>query len=235
MKHRPILVLSSSKEVEANVSTFAETVSRSMDFETLYTDTISIGKDLYSEFDILDIDIYVEQLDVAMVIVPLESNKKIQYYLNLFRKLRVPYIFIKRSHSISFTTISVPVTYLEEDKEKAPFASSFSRFLGSSIIIYKPNDYGTKAERHIESFVRLFTKFELDYTIRQSKKNSEKLEIDVTKRVLEDESGLVIVSASREYGLDDILFGPKEKKIVSQSAVPVMIINPRADLYMLCD
>ena len=44
---------------------------------------------------------------------------------------------------------------------------------------------------------------------------------------------LLMISASRDYGLDDILFGPKELKVI-KSTVPVMVINPRGDLYALC-
>jgi hypothetical protein len=45
---------------------------------------------------------------------------------------------------------------------------------------------------------------------------------------------MLIISASRDYGLDDIFFGPKELKVIRQSPVPVMVINPRKDLYTLC-
>jgi len=46
---------------------------------------------------------------------------------------------------------------------------------------------------------------------------------------------MIIVSASRDYGLDDILFGPKEYHVVKKSDIPVLLVNPRGDLYALCD
>ena len=42
-------------------------------------------------------------------------------------------------------------------------------------------------------------------------------------------------AASREYGLDDWLFGPPEQYVICHSPVPVMLVNPRADLFSLCD
>ena len=36
-------------------------------------------------------------------------------------------------------------------------------------------------------------------------------------------------------GLDDIIFGPKERKIIKNIDIPTMLINPRGDLYALCD
>jgi nucleotide-binding universal stress UspA family protein len=47
--------------------------------------------------------------------------------------------------------------------------------------------------------------------------------------------GLILLTASREYGLDDWLFGPPEQYVIRHSQVPVMLINPRADLFSLCD
>jgi len=47
--------------------------------------------------------------------------------------------------------------------------------------------------------------------------------------------GIVLLSASRDYGLDDIIFGPKERHLIQKSTVPVLLVNPRGDLYALCD
>ncbi len=46
---------------------------------------------------------------------------------------------------------------------------------------------------------------------------------------------MIVWTASRDYGLDDLLFGPAERKIILRSAVPVALLNPRGDLYSLCD
>jgi nucleotide-binding universal stress UspA family protein len=54
------------------------------------------------------------------------------------------------------------------------------------------------------------------------------------KRQEELQADLLMISASRDYGIDDIIFGPKEEKIVKKSTIPVMVINPRKDLYALC-
>ena len=35
--------------------------------------------------------------------------------------------------------------------------------------------------------------------------------------------------------LDDIIFGPKEQHMVKKSEKPVLLVNPRGDLYALCD
>ena len=122
-----------------------------------------------------------------------------------------------------------------EDREKGQFAQSFSRHYNAPIVIYKPNDYGTKAEANIAAIESLLEKVDIKPSIIQGKKDSLKIEYEATLQAEKHDNPLIIISASRDYGLDDILFGPKERKNIKQSKYPIMLINPRGDLYSLCD
>jgi nucleotide-binding universal stress UspA family protein len=185
--------------------------------------------------DLDNISDFVEENDAAMLVVGLTSNKKILFFLNKFRELRVPYLFVKQGQIAEFDNVAVPMTYLEEDKEKGPFAGAFGRFFSSKLIVYKPKDYGSKAQRNIEAICGLFDTLNVEYEIIQGRKDSTKIELEAVNAAENSKVGLVIVSASREYGLDDLIFGPKERKIIMSASVPVMLINPRGDLYALCD
>ena len=61
------------------------------------------------------------------------------------------------------------------------------------------------------------------------------MEAESIQEAEKEQAGMIIVSASRDYGLDDILFGPKEYHVVKKSDIPVLLVNPRGDLYALCD
>ena len=71
--------------------------------------------------------------------------------------------------------------------------------------------------------------------MRKAVKDSSGVEREAANWAAGGEAGLVLVSASREYGLDDLLFGSKERKILTRINVPILLINPRGDLYTLCD
>jgi len=178
---------------------------------------------------------FTEQEDVALLIFELTKNADIQKYLNICRDLRVPYLFLRSNAKFDLKQISLPVSFLIEDKEKAPFASAFGRFLKSKILIYAPKDYGSKARQNINQMKTLFNSFSLDYEEKQGKKGSYEIESEAAKNAEKDDCGMVIISASREYGLDDIIFGSKEKRILRKTQIPILLINPRADLYVLCD
>ena len=129
----------------------------------------------------------------------------------------------------------MPVSFLEEEVEKAQFASAFGRFCGSEVALLQANDYGSKAARNVERMKELFIKFSFTFSIRKAKKDSFKVDMESVQLAERENYGLLIASASREYGLDDIIFGPKERHMVKKSVKPVLLVNPRGDLYALCD
>lgn len=187
--------------------------------------------------DLNNINTLVEEKDAALMIIGLNSDKEIQNYLDKCRELRIPYIFVKNDIPDNFdiNNIILPITNLEEEREKGPFASSFARHFNCPITIYQPNDYGSKAATNIEAMKVLFNSFNLTHTTLKGKKNSSSIEFEAGLLNRENANNILIISASRDYGLDDIIFGPKERKIIKNTNIPTMLINPRGDLYALCD
>ena len=182
--------------------------------------------------DVADV---VEQLDASLLVVELTNKLSVQTYLDAFRALRIPYLFVRAGQKPNFEKVALPISFLIEDKEKGPFAAAFGRFLKSQLIIFQPKDYGTKALQNIDAIKTLLDSFQLNYEVRKASKDSNGVEREAANWAASGEAGLVLVSASREYGLDDLLFGSKERKMITRTNVPIMLINPRGDLYTLCD
>ncbi|MEE1542067.1 MAG: universal stress protein, partial [Paludibacteraceae bacterium] len=88
--------------------------------------------------------------------------------------------------------------------------------------------------QNTDAIKTLLEKSKTVYHEVEAKKDSFKVEMEAVKRQEELQADLLMISASRDYGIDDIIFGPKEEKIVKKSTIPVMVINPRKDLYALC-
>lgn len=187
--------------------------------------------------DLNNIGTIVENEDAALLVIGLNHDREIQPHLDKCRELRVPYIFVKNNLPADYNihTILLPVTNLEEEREKGPYTSSIARHFGSQIEFYQPNDYGTKAATNIEAMKVLFASFDLTHTTTQGKKDSSNIELETAKTHANTPNSILIISASRDYGLDDLIFGPKERKILKTTNIPTMLINPRGDLYALCD
>ena len=179
-----------------------------------------------------------EELDASFLFIQLPGlqSKMIRSFLNECRELRIPYLFYKDSFTgLDLNKVLVPIGFLEEEIEKAQFASAFGRFCNSKIIMLLAKDYGSKAATTAEKMKLLFDKFKLDYTLEKATKDSFKVDVESIQVAEKVKAGMIIISASRDYGLDDILFGPKEYHVIKKSPIPVLLVNPRGDLYALCD
>jgi nucleotide-binding universal stress UspA family protein len=144
------------------------------------------------------------------------------------------------------SSILVPITMLEEEVYKAEICTYLARKTGAHLILLRANDYGSKA---IKNTQRIITHIQtiaertgetITYEERVAKGDSFHIHKELpglsSTLQVEDRGGLLILlTASREYGLDDWLFGPPEQYVIRHSPVPVMLVNPRADLFSLCD
>ena len=146
------------------------------------------------------------------------------------------------------TSILVPVTMLEEEVYKAEICTYLARKTGAHLILLRANDYGSKAlhnTRRIISHIQTIaerTGETITYEERIAKGDSFHIHRELAEQAGVggresgiEEIGLILLTASREYGLDDWIFGPPEQYVIRKSEVPVMLINPRADLFSLCD
>ncbi len=179
----------------------------------------------------------MESTEASMIVFEIAGEKfynKPAEQLEICRQLRIPYFFIKQNQSINFDKVLVPIGRLNEEREKGPFSSSMGRFFNSEILLMPAKDYGSRARENTEAIQTLLDKFNLRYKRIDAAKDSSKVELEAVRKTDELGAGMLMISASRDYGLDDILFGSKELKVIKKATIPVMVINPRGDLYTLC-
>ena len=191
------------------------------------------------------------------------TRRDIQRVLDACREERRPYVVIKEqgiksqeprqisnnSDSIDInldswflspeSRILVPISMLEEEVYKAEICTYLARKTGAHLILLRARDYGSKAKQntqriitHIHSIAERTGK-NISYEVQVATRDSFSFHKDFHSE--EWKHDLLLLTASREYGLDDWLFGPPELYAIRHSQVPVMLVNPRADLFSLCD
>ena len=183
------------------------------------------------------------------------TRRGVQQVLDACREERRPYLVIKDNCSAqqsccsevqngsTLSSILVPVTMLEEEVYKAEICTYLARKTGAHLILLRANDYGSKAKRntqriitHIQTIAER-TGERITYEERVAKGDSFHIHKELHQLPIANNQypSLILLTASREYGLDDWLFGPPEQYVIRHSPVPVMLVNPRADLFSLCD
>ena len=170
------------------------------------------------------------------------DKRTIQKHLNECREERRPYVFVTNTMNIKpLHRLLVPISMLEEETYKAEICTYLARKTGAHIILLQANDYGSHARQNVNRIVTHIkavmerTGENISYEVAQAKKDSFSLVREASERQRDFRHDLLILTASRDYGLDDILFGPPERKAIQRALVPVMLVNPREDLFSLCD
>jgi len=180
--------------------------------------------------------------DDIRVVECANKGRVIQQQLDACREERRPYVFITNTMTVKpLRRLLVPVTMLEEETYKAEICTYLARKTGAHIILLQANDYGSHARRNVN---RIATHIKavseksgvaISYEIVTARKDSFSLVREAAERQRDFVPDLIVLTASREYGLDDILFGPPERKAIQKALVPVLLVNPREDLFSLCD
>ncbi len=201
--------------------------------------TERMGKDFIVETNIPDdLEDYAAENSVDLFFISCRNHTRtIQQYLNACRNLRLPYIFLTDTMLKVGTIrrILIPVSMLEEEVYKAEIGVHVSRFTGAETILLQAKDYGTKAATNVQKIQGLYDKFALPYEVEMAKKDSFSIVKETADRQKDFVADLSILTASRDYGLDDLIFGPVERYAITHSNIPIMLINPRGDLFALCD
>ena len=179
------------------------------------------------------------------------TRRGVQQVLDACREERRPYLVIKDNCSAqqsccsevqngsTLSSILVPVTMLEEEVYKAEICTYLARKTGAHLILLRANDYGSKAIKNTQRIITHIqtiserTGTSISYEERVAHGDSFHIHKELHNYPADFQ--LILLTASREYGLDDWLFGPPEQYVIRHSKVPVMLINPRADLFSLCD
>ena len=186
-----------------------------------------------------------ENNDDIRLIECANDKRAIQRQLNDCREERRPYVFVTSTMKIKpLRRLLVPVSMLEDETYKAEICTYLARKTGAHIILLQANDYGSHARQNVNRIITHIKKVNerlaedhtpITYEVVLAHKDSFKLTQEAAERIRDFQHDLLILTASRDYGLDDILFGPPERKAIQHSLVPVMLVNPREDLFSLCD
>lgn len=130
-----------------------------------------------------------------------------------------------------------------ESKEKLIWASYMVRFFGSKLTVatpdYKDAGFREKLRNNLQFTQKMYRSLDIGYTttpIPASNFRSPDLTL-VCSSLIEPESSLLVAMTTdmRDRDLGDLVAGPQELRLLKQSSVPILFLNQRDDLYVLCD
>jgi len=166
----------------------------------------------------------------------------INWVLKAFQQSSIAFLFVKGEipRFLSYKNVLVPVDYRRASKETSLWASYFGRFNRSKVQLIYARETNKEDAGRLQKNLDFFKKFLSSLNVRHSeiagKTTSWGICNETLTRAEEWVGDLMIFSGSSSISLLDLLIGLPEKRIVKKAGnLPIMLINPRKDICMMCD
>ena len=185
---------------------------------------------------------YAEEHNTAMLVIGVDKTAKEGFFnvkkaLKFIRQSRFPVMTVTAylEKVTDYKNILLTLDIERQNKEKALWAGYFSRFYGSVIHIlypeYKDEGLAKLVRDNVDFVEKLYENLEISYDKYPVPSQSY---LDAYALTDTHESGALVIMMTRYYTLADMLTGPRERKIIGQTGLPILCINQRDDLYVLC-
>lgn len=188
---------------------------------------------------------YAEEHNTAMFVigVPVNGEKglfSVKKAIKFIRPSRFPVMtvnFMVEEEAKNYKHILLPLDIERQNKEKALWAGYFSRFYGSVIHIlypkYKDEGLAKLVHDNVAFVEKLYGNLEVTYEKHETEPKNY-LDAYALEFAPQVQAGASVIMMTRYYTLADVLTGPRERKIIGKTMLPVLCINQRDDLYVLC-
>ncbi|HOY30485.1 MAG TPA: universal stress protein [Bacteroidales bacterium] len=220
---------------------------------------VAFARDII-EMDHVQVNVYVfrdevdkvinkiyERINAIAVIAGLNSKKGVYDFFSSgtivtdYRELRIPVIVVhdvlcRRSF---FSGMVLPLDFNRESKEKSAWVGHISTLNKTKVTIlarqYKDAYFAASLRSNLALVKKLYKNLNVEYQIV----NEPAVKSDIDKYAVDyawyNKGDMVVIMATKEIAVDDLIFGLKEKKIIDNKyKLPIMFINPRDDLYLPC-
>lgn len=147
---------------------------------------------------------------------------------------------IENTNPLNFDNIILTLENFRESKEKVLWASYFGRFVNSEITIYyhkyKDEYFQKQLKFNIAFAAKMFKNFSLNYNYFDSENTKTFVDHQAIQFAKEENASLVICQTTKNKDWTNTLFGLNEyKTIQNKENIPILFVNPREDLFILCE
>lgn len=162
--------------------------------------------------------------------------------LKAFRESSIAFLFVNGDSPdfLGYKSVLVPIDFRKASKETALWASFLGRFNRSIIHLV----YAHETDKHLAAnlnknlnFIQKFlTNLHVDYQSIAGKSSSWGICKETIANVRPLKGDVMVFAGSTYISLIDLLIGLPERKIIRKAGdLPILIINPRKEICVMCD
>ena len=201
---------------------------------------------LSDAFSHKDLYAYAEETNTIMFVIAVAPKKGMSLFtrrqaVKFIRPSRVPVMVVgnRMPDADVFKQVMLPLNIDRQSKEKALWAGYFSRYYGAMVHIlfttYRDEFLRKRVIENVEFTKKLYENLEVTYELHKIEPtvdNMDKYSLSFASQV---GASLTVIMMTKYFSLIDFLFGPKEFALIgNKEGFPVLCINEREDLYVLC-
>ena len=201
---------------------------------------------LSNPFSLDNIYTYANETNSIMFVIRVQKKgkdslfnlKKARRFIKPSR-LPVMTVGLKLPDNNVFRDVMLPLDINRQHKEKALWAGYFSRFYHAKVHVlyatYKDSLLKQKVKDNIDFTKKLYQNLEIDYELHDFGREIDDIDRFSIFYAPEINASLTVVMMTTFYTIIDYIFGPKENDLIANDeGLPVLCINERDDLYVLC-
>jgi len=209
-----------------------------------------------AEINTISIHEKAAEVDDSLCIVMSVTQAKKKSFFNLssarkwIRKSRIPVLTVGDAapKENDYQQIILPLGINCQDKELALWANYFPAYFQKncphipkeSLLIhiifnqYKDEFLRKKVENNVAFATKMFDNLNAPYKLHPFTK-IDNIHTFGLKFAEKTESSVMLFLMTEHYSLIDLIFGPVENKILgNKENIPVLCLNPRDDIFVLC-
>ncbi|WP_319502505.1 hypothetical protein [uncultured Draconibacterium sp.] len=193
---------------------------------------------LLSESQTLLPDLLAEDYEGIIVVV---NSLNFKNYSTALAEASIPFLFVHpESKIMDYNHLLQPIDLRKEISDSSLWCSYFGRFNAAQIVTISANDKTQEAKTNVmkntEMTRKLYKKFKIIHKRYKGSRSSLRNVFEALELALASDCNLLVILGSSNITPLDLLIGLPERKVIKAAGkLPVMVINPRKDNYILCD
>ncbi len=154
---------------------------------------------------------------------------------------RIAYLICRtQSKPREYKSVVLTLNQLRESKEKTLWASYLGRFAHSEVVLYyrryKDAYFQKQLNLNIAFARKMFEGFAIAVRTFHSPDTKTALDVQALNYCESSSCDLLICQTTKDKGFIDRLLGLEEEKVLMRiKDAPVLFLNPREDLFILCE
>jgi hypothetical protein len=182
-----------------------------------------------------------EKRDVLFVIAAIHGLNDLQYLsgkalIKIARKARMPYLVLHKESPLpeQGKSFLFPLNMQKEIKQKVGWATFFAFRMKIVVDLFLPKDTDDIAN-NLQFTKKFFSSYDLEFkeihtNVSQFKVNTEAIKFADTSKIL-----MMCIITTVNISLIQRIIGLPETRLCSNSKkIPILLVNPRKDLYVPC-